>query len=176
MAANGVPVESETQTKNDSDSKNCRESSKSIISPTSISFRWLDILEKEFDTAFVDLSVLITDLENQYEELDICGTARKKLEILASAYAQLVHKTLTISQHNAKLECVPFAQVEYPDVHTILEEKYLEETCQGSVVGGVILEDQEGISRALKDIIEDIDADAGGMYSLVLEKVSPEVQ
>lgn len=65
-------------------------------------FHWIDILEKEFDKAFVDLDLLLNDTDyDQYENLD---DARAKMSTMSSCFAQLVHKVQTVSQINAKLE------------------------------------------------------------------------
>ena len=65
-------------------------------------FRWLDILEQEFDKAFVDLDLLLNDIDEEQSEITTDG--RAKMPILSSCFAQLVHKAQTISQANAKLE------------------------------------------------------------------------
>lgn len=65
-------------------------------------FHWIDILEKEFDKAFVDLDILIN--ENDFEQYEVVDDLRAKMNTMNSCFAQLVHKTQTISQMNAKLE------------------------------------------------------------------------
>ncbi len=65
-------------------------------------FRWLDILEKEFDKTFVDLDLLLGEIDQDQSELTDEG--RAKMTILSSCFAQLIHKVQTISQSNAKLE------------------------------------------------------------------------
>ncbi len=65
-------------------------------------FRWLDILEKEFDKAFVDLDLLLGEIDQEVSEITDDG--RAKMTILSSCFAQLAHKAETISQVNAKLE------------------------------------------------------------------------
>ena len=65
-------------------------------------FRWLDLLEKEFDKYFVDVDLLLGDIDPDQSELTING--REKMTHLSSAFAQLVHKAQTIFQANAKLE------------------------------------------------------------------------
>ncbi|XP_046664891.1 Golgi-associated PDZ and coiled-coil motif-containing protein-like isoform X2 [Homalodisca vitripennis] len=69
---------------------------------TAESFRWLDILEKEFDKAFVDLDLLIGDLDS--DEPEMVYNARQKMATLSSCFAQLTHKAQTIFQNNAKNE------------------------------------------------------------------------
>ncbi|XP_019867271.2 uncharacterized protein LOC109596213 isoform X2 [Aethina tumida] len=68
----------------------------------SVGFRWLDILEKEFDKAFVDLDLSIGELES--EEPDVVFNVRQKLCTLSSCFAQLTHKSQTIFQNSAKIE------------------------------------------------------------------------
>lgn len=76
------------------------------------SFRWLDTLEKEFDTAFVHLDSQMNDLLNESENGDLCEeivndyvyNSREMLTVLSSAWAQLVHKSQTIYEINCKQE------------------------------------------------------------------------
>ncbi|XP_046979365.1 Golgi-associated PDZ and coiled-coil motif-containing protein-like isoform X1 [Schistocerca americana] len=72
------------------------------MAATGLSFRWLDILEKEFDKAFVDLEILIDEFDS--EEPDVVYTARQKMATLSSCFAQLTHKAQTIFQNSAKVE------------------------------------------------------------------------
>ena len=67
-----------------------------------VSFRWLEILEKEFDKAFVDLDLLLGEVDPDQCELTYDG--RQKMTALSAAFAQLCHKAQTIFQTNAKLE------------------------------------------------------------------------
>ena len=65
-------------------------------------FRWLDVLESEFDKAYLDLDVVLNEFDSdQYELIDVC---REKMQEMSSAWAQLVHKSQTIFQVNCKLE------------------------------------------------------------------------
>ena len=66
-------------------------------------FHCLEVLEKEFDKAFVDLDVLIGDTDFDDIE-DIILEAREKMSTLSSCFSQLCHKTQTTAQTNAKLE------------------------------------------------------------------------
>ncbi|XP_066156361.1 uncharacterized protein [Euwallacea fornicatus] len=68
----------------------------------SVGFRWLDILEKEFDKAFVDLDLALGEIEG--DDPSIVFNARQKLCTLGSCFAQLSHKAQTIFQNSAKLE------------------------------------------------------------------------
>ncbi|XP_041352501.1 Golgi-associated PDZ and coiled-coil motif-containing protein-like [Gigantopelta aegis] len=67
-----------------------------------LSFRWLEILEKEFDKAFVDLDILLGEIDPDQCELTFEG--RQKMTALSAAFAQLCHKAQTVFQCNAKLE------------------------------------------------------------------------
>ncbi|XP_066904670.1 Golgi-associated PDZ and coiled-coil motif-containing protein-like [Halyomorpha halys] len=69
---------------------------------TAMSFRWLDLLEKEFDKAYVDLDILIGELDS--DEPEMVYAARQKMSTLSSCFAQLTHKAQTIFQNNAKVE------------------------------------------------------------------------
>jgi len=71
-----------------------------------VSFRWLEILEKEFDKAFVDLDLLLGEVDPDQCELTYDG--RQKMTALSAAFAQLCHKAQTIFQTNAKLEVIGF--------------------------------------------------------------------
>ncbi|CAH1133356.1 unnamed protein product [Ceutorhynchus assimilis] len=68
----------------------------------SVGFRWLDILEKEFDKAFVDLDLALGEIE--VEETNAVFNARQRLCTLGSCFAQLSHKAQTIFQNSAKVE------------------------------------------------------------------------
>ncbi|CAG5124289.1 unnamed protein product, partial [Candidula unifasciata] len=67
-----------------------------------LSFRWLEILEKEFDKAFVDLDMLLGEIDP--DQCEITFEGRQKMTCLSTAFAQLCHKAQTIFQSNAKLE------------------------------------------------------------------------
>ena len=65
-------------------------------------FRWLDVLETEFDKAYVDLDLILNDFDSdQYDLIDAC---HEKMQEMSTAWAQLVHKSQTIFQVNCKLE------------------------------------------------------------------------
>ncbi|XP_033099367.1 Golgi-associated PDZ and coiled-coil motif-containing protein-like isoform X2 [Anneissia japonica] len=63
---------------------------------------WLEILEKEFDKAFVDLDILLGEIDP--DQCDITYDGRQKMTALSAAFAQLCHKSQTIFQNNAKYE------------------------------------------------------------------------
>ncbi|XP_061097740.1 Golgi-associated PDZ and coiled-coil motif-containing protein isoform X2 [Conger conger] len=65
-------------------------------------FRWLEVLEKEFDKAFVDVDLLLGEIDP--DQADITYEGRQKMTSLSSCFAQLCHKAQTIFQLNHKLE------------------------------------------------------------------------
>ncbi|XP_045428996.1 Golgi-associated PDZ and coiled-coil motif-containing protein isoform X3 [Pipistrellus kuhlii] len=73
------------------------------VSPGGVSmFRWLEVLEKEFDKAFVDVDLLLGEIDP--DQADITYEGRQKMTSLSSCFAQLCHKVQTVSQINHKLE------------------------------------------------------------------------
>ncbi|VDO26049.1 unnamed protein product [Onchocerca flexuosa] len=63
---------------------------------------WLDALEKDFDKAFVDLDLLLGEIDS--DQADIMFESRQKMTALSGAFAQLVHKAQTIFQCNLRQE------------------------------------------------------------------------
>ncbi|XP_046960288.1 uncharacterized protein LOC124530263 isoform X2 [Vanessa cardui] len=72
------------------------------MATTGVGFRWLDILEKEYDKACVELDASLSELDT--EDPEVVFTSRQKIATLSSCFAQLTHKALTIFQNSAKLE------------------------------------------------------------------------
>uniref|UniRef100_A0A8C6D1S4 Golgi associated PDZ and coiled-coil motif containing n=1 Tax=Moschus moschiferus TaxID=68415 RepID=A0A8C6D1S4_MOSMO len=73
------------------------------VAPGGVSmFRWLEVLEKEFDKAFVDVDLLLGEIDP--DQADITYEGRQKMTSLSSCFAQLCHKAQTVSQINHKLE------------------------------------------------------------------------
>lgn len=68
--------------------------------PTMIS--WLEMLEKEFDKAFVDLDLILGEVDS--DQIEVTFEGRQKMTALSAAFAQLVHKAQTIFQTNVRLE------------------------------------------------------------------------
>lgn len=83
-----------------------------MTSSVIFAFRWLDVLEKEFDNAFVDIDLTLNDLLKETENGELVEDSipeyveniRDKIKVICSAWAQLVHKSQTIFQSNCKLE------------------------------------------------------------------------
>ncbi|XP_031437060.1 Golgi-associated PDZ and coiled-coil motif-containing protein isoform X2 [Clupea harengus] len=78
--------------------------SSALVSPGSgmSMFRWLEVLEKEFDKAFVDIDLLLGEIDP--DQADITYEGRQKMTSLSSCFAQLCHKAQTIFQLNHKVE------------------------------------------------------------------------
>ncbi|XP_014681051.1 PREDICTED: Golgi-associated PDZ and coiled-coil motif-containing protein-like [Priapulus caudatus] len=66
------------------------------------SFEWLDLLEKEFDKAYVDLDMVLGEIDSEQCELTYEG--REKITALSSAFAQVCHKSQVLYHNNSKLE------------------------------------------------------------------------
>lgn len=64
--------------------------------------KWLEILEREFDTAFVDLDVCVGQLDEDSQ--DIAFDARSKMTALSSSFAQLAHKASLVFDANSRHE------------------------------------------------------------------------
>lgn len=65
-------------------------------------FKWIEVLEREFDTAFVDLDSCMNNWDE--DSADVAFDARTKMTAISSAFAQLVHKSSLVFEVNAKLE------------------------------------------------------------------------
>ncbi|XP_061667481.1 Golgi-associated PDZ and coiled-coil motif-containing protein isoform X2 [Syngnathoides biaculeatus] len=72
------------------------------LGPSMSIFRWLEVLEKEFDKAFVDVDLLLGEIDP--DQVDITYEGRQKMTSLSSCFAQLCHKAQTVFQLNHKLE------------------------------------------------------------------------
>ncbi|XP_040206238.1 Golgi-associated PDZ and coiled-coil motif-containing protein isoform X4 [Rana temporaria] len=80
----------------------CSGASSSGPVPGMSMFRWMEVLEKEFDKAFVDVDLLLGEIDP--DQADITYEGRQKMTSLSSCFAQLCHKAQTVSQINHKLE------------------------------------------------------------------------
>lgn len=76
----------------------------SAVLAATTSFRWVDLLEKEFDKNFVALEEVFKIIAADYEMVDMYEANRKLLSALGSCFVQVVHKAQTIFQVNAKYE------------------------------------------------------------------------
>ena len=72
-----------------------------VLAATGQDALW-QVLEKEFDKAFVDVDLLLGEIDP--DQADITYEGRQKMTSLSSCFAQLCHKAQTVSQINHKLE------------------------------------------------------------------------
>ncbi|XP_064461620.1 Golgi-associated PDZ and coiled-coil motif-containing protein-like [Ornithodoros turicata] len=72
------------------------------MSTATVAMRWLELLEKEFDRAYLDLDILLGEIDE--EQCDIIYEGRRKMTALTSAFAQLCHKSQTVFETNERLE------------------------------------------------------------------------
>ncbi|RWS12230.1 golgi-associated PDZ and coiled-coil motif-containing protein-like isoform X2 [Dinothrombium tinctorium] len=63
---------------------------------------WLDLLEKEFDKAYVDLDVLLNQMDD--DQSDVVIESRLMMSALSSTFAQLAHKCLVLADNNSLLD------------------------------------------------------------------------
>ncbi|GMT27695.1 hypothetical protein PFISCL1PPCAC_18992, partial [Pristionchus fissidentatus] len=56
--------------------------------------QWAELLEKEFDKAFVALDLLLGEVDS--DQVEVTYEGRQKMTALSSAFAQLMHKTQTL--------------------------------------------------------------------------------
>ncbi|XP_069175859.1 Golgi-associated PDZ and coiled-coil motif-containing protein isoform X2 [Procambarus clarkii] len=138
------------------------------MAATNVTFRWLDILEKEFDKAFVDLDLLIGEVDHyDVEEPDFQAQARSRLEALSSCFAQLAHKAQTVFQANAKLEaelvhlrheCAEgraFRQVAEAESRELLMKLHSSQLQLHSTGGAARTQDSEKIRERLEKDLEE---------------------
>ena len=71
---------------------------------TAAGFKWLDLLEKEFDKSFVSIDQQSRNVAEEFDLDEMYDTQRRLLSNLGNCFVQLVHKSQTIFQINAKLE------------------------------------------------------------------------
>ena len=75
-----------------------------MTATSSAGFKWLDLLEKEFDKSFVSLDHNSRNVAEEFELEEMYDTHRRLLSNMGNCFVQLVHKSQTIFQVNAKLE------------------------------------------------------------------------
>ena len=81
-----------------------RAPNKAIMTSTSapslacLAFRWVEILEKEFDKSFLALDEALKSYSEDYEDPHQYDASRKALASLGSCFVQSVHKAQTIFQ------------------------------------------------------------------------------
>ncbi|KAI6233054.1 PDZ domain-containing protein [Aphelenchoides fujianensis] len=77
------------------------EATKSLAG-SSNSLQWLDILEKDFDRAFIEVDILMGDVDA--DQADLALECRQKMTGISSCFAQLVCKSQTLFHKNNRLE------------------------------------------------------------------------
>ena len=75
-----------------------------MTATTAAGFKWLDLLEKEFDKSFVSIDQQSRNVAEEFDLDEMYDTQRRLLANLGNCFVQLVHKSQTIFQINAKLE------------------------------------------------------------------------
>ena len=71
---------------------------------TATCFKWVDLLETQFDKSWIDLDSLLLQLEEDEEFAVLYNKSRREASSLASCFSQLSHKATVVFQNNAKLE------------------------------------------------------------------------
>jgi len=71
---------------------------------TATCFKWVDLLESQFDKSWIDLDSLLLQLEDDEEFAVLYNKSRRQASSLASCFSQLSHKATVVFQNNAKLE------------------------------------------------------------------------
>ena len=71
---------------------------------TATCFKWVDLLESQFDKSWIDLDSLLLQLEEDEEFAVLYNKSRRQASSLASCFSQLSHKATVVFQNNAKLE------------------------------------------------------------------------
>lgn len=67
-------------------------------------FKWVDLLENQFDKSWIELDTTLSTLEEDEDFYDIYAKSRRHATSLASCFSQLSHKASVVFQNNAKLE------------------------------------------------------------------------
>jgi len=71
---------------------------------TSACFKWVDVLESQFDKSWVELDTMLMQLEDDEDFAFLHTQSRRHAASLASCFSQLAHKSTVVFQNNAKLE------------------------------------------------------------------------
>ena len=97
-------------------------SSPSLASPNValVGFKWMELLEKEFDKSFVALDEELRNFSDDYEAPEMYDANRKMLTNLGSCFVQAVHKAQTIFQ-----VCILWniSTLSFPSVQSITTRK-----------------------------------------------------
>ena len=71
---------------------------------TATCFKWVDLLESQFDKSWIELDSLLLQLEEDEDFAALYHKSRKQAASMASCFSQLSHKATVVFQNNAKLE------------------------------------------------------------------------
>ena len=74
------------------------------MSIASTCFKWVDLLETQFDKSWIELDTLLMQLEEDEDLSCLYTKSRRHASSLASCFSQLSHKATVVFQNNAKLE------------------------------------------------------------------------
>ena len=75
-----------------------------IMTVASTCFKWVDLLESQFDKSWIELDSLLLQLEDDEDFAVLYNKSRRQASSLASCFSQLSHKATVVFQNNAKLE------------------------------------------------------------------------
>lgn len=75
-----------------------------IMTVASTCFKWVDLLESQFDKSWIELDSLLLQLEEDEDFVVLYNKSRRQASSLASCFSQLSHKATVVFQNNAKLE------------------------------------------------------------------------
>lgn len=88
------------------------DASPEITKPPSVpNLRWLDQLERDFDKTFVEMDILLGDIDA--DQADLSTECRQKMTSISSCFAQLICKAQILAQKNCKLEVGYFLRASY---------------------------------------------------------------
>ncbi|XP_074649464.1 Golgi-associated PDZ and coiled-coil motif-containing protein-like isoform X2 [Tubulanus polymorphus] len=113
--------------------------------------RWLEILEKEFDKAFVDLDLLLGEIDP--DQCEITYEGRQKMTALSAAFAQLCHKAQTIFHANTKLEA------QHSEKHKMFAEIEAAKTTAEAEVHNLLLQLHQAQLQLYQKSGHDIDSE-----------------
>eukprot|EP00090_Calanus_glacialis_P015676 TRINITY_DN24716_c0_g1_i1.p1 TRINITY_DN24716_c0_g1~~TRINITY_DN24716_c0_g1_i1.p1 ORF type:complete len:457 (-),score=128.48 TRINITY_DN24716_c0_g1_i1:380-1750(-) len=115
-------------------------------------FKWVDVLEGQFDKSWVELDFLLMQLEEDEDFAFLHTQSRRHASSLASCFSQLAHKSTVVFQNNAKLEAeLMHLREEVTSAKTSLEKLTTEKDYLTTVLQSTLADNHK-----LKDKSEDI--------------------
>eukprot|EP00092_Neocalanus_flemingeri_P004976 GFUD01005351.1.p1 GENE.GFUD01005351.1~~GFUD01005351.1.p1 ORF type:complete len:456 (+),score=112.49 GFUD01005351.1:100-1467(+) len=129
-------------------------------------FKWVDVLEGQFDKSWVELDSLLMRLEEDEDFSFLHTQSRRHASSLASCFSQLAHKSTVVFQNNAKLEAellhlreeITSANINLEKLTT--EKVYLTTVLQSTLVDNhnlrsipevTLSQSEDSISNVIKD-------------------------